>query len=467
MANTTTAIFSMVFSSPAVFSALEMGNCWLSLTLCCLFGGLNGTFVTRNSRPNIVLLMADDLGVGDLGCYGNYTMSTPNIDRLAREGVKLTQHLAAASVCTPSRAAFLTGRYPIRSGKWHQGLSCASRDDHCYHPLNHGFDYFYGLPLGLLSDCQASETPELHSRLRVQLCVATAGIGLASLLLLVPKLAGWLAVPWTVIVTVALLALLFFASWYASYGFTRRWNCVLMRNHEILQQPMREDQVSMLMLKEALSFIDRYKHGPFLLLFCFLHVHTPLTTQEKFVGHSKHGRYGDNVEEMDWMVGKILEALDQERLTKHTLVYFTSDNGGRLEAGGAQLGGWNGLYKGDTVGFRLFCCGVSFSPEGAGACYGSDMCSCTTDVTYHDPPLLFDVSRDPSEVRPLSPDNEALFHSVVQKVEAAVKEHRKTLTPAPLQLSVFNTLWKPWLQPCCGTFPFCGCDKEDDIIPNA
>ncbi|KAM5197162.1 arylsulfatase H [Hipposideros larvatus] len=580
-------------------------NCWLSLTLCCLFGGLNGTFVTRNSRPNIVLLMADDLGVGDLGCYGNYTMSTPNIDRLAREGVKLTQHLAAASVCTPSRAAFLTGRYPIRSGlaspsnlnralpwlggsgglpanettfakllqhrgyrtgmigKWHQGLSCASRDDHCYHPLNHGFDYFYGLPLGLLSDCRASETPELHGRLRVQLCVATAGIGLASLLLLVPKLAGWLAVPWTVIVTIALLALLFFASWYASYGFTRRWNCVLMRNHEILQQPMREDRVSMLMLKEALSFIDRYKHGPFLLLFCFLHVHTPLTTQEKFVGHSKHGRYGDNVEEMDWMVGKILEALDQERLTKHTLVYFTSDNGGRLEAqaGGAQLGGWNGLYKGgrgmggweggirvpgifrwptvleagkvvdeptslmdiyptlshvaggilpqDRVidgrnlmpllegraccsghEFLFHYCGLHlhaarwyqkdcatvwkvhyvtprFSPEGAGACYGSDMCSCTTDVTYHDPPLLFDVSRDPSEARPLSPDNEALFHSVVQKVEAAVKEHRKTLTPAPLQLSVFNTLWKPWLQPCCGTFPFCGCDKEDDIIPNA
>uniref|UniRef100_A0A8B7VA94 Arylsulfatase H-like n=1 Tax=Castor canadensis TaxID=51338 RepID=A0A8B7VA94_CASCN len=72
--------------------------------------------VGQNSRPNIVVLMADDLGVGDLCCYGNKSVSTPNIDRLAHEGVLLTQHLSAASMCTPSRAAFLTGRYPIRSG---------------------------------------------------------------------------------------------------------------------------------------------------------------------------------------------------------------------------------------------------------------------------------------------------------------------------------------------------------------
>ena len=62
--------------------------------------------------------MADDLGIGDIGCFGNDTIKTPNIDRIAREGAKLTHHLAAASLCTPSRAAFLTGRYPIRSGKW-------------------------------------------------------------------------------------------------------------------------------------------------------------------------------------------------------------------------------------------------------------------------------------------------------------------------------------------------------------
>ncbi|KAI4549971.1 hypothetical protein MJT46_019120 [Ovis ammon polii x Ovis aries] len=269
--------------------------------------------------------------------------STPNIDRLAREGVRLTQHLAAASMCTPSRAAFLTGRYPVRSGmasssnlnrdvvwlggsgglppnettfakllqhrgyrtgligKWHQGLSCASRDDHCYHPLNHGFDYFYGMPFELLSDCQGFHTPELHRQLRVQLWVCTVVLGLIPLLLLVPTCARWFLVPWPVILAFALLALVFFVSWFSSYGFTRRWNCVLMRDHEIIQQPVRLERLASLMLKEALAFIDRYKRGPFLLFISFLHVHTPLVTKEKFVGHSKFGLYGDNVEEMDWM----------------------------------------------------------------------------------------------------------------------------------------------------------------------
>ena len=73
---------------------------------------------TPTTKPNMILMIADDLGYGDLGCYGNTSVRTPNIDSLAQDGVKLTQHLAAASVCTPSRAAFLTGRYPVRSGIW-------------------------------------------------------------------------------------------------------------------------------------------------------------------------------------------------------------------------------------------------------------------------------------------------------------------------------------------------------------
>ena len=71
----------------------------------------------RGSKPNIVVLLADDLGIGDLGCYGNTTLPTPNIDSLARDGAKLTHFLTAAAVCTPSRAAFLTGRYPVRYGE--------------------------------------------------------------------------------------------------------------------------------------------------------------------------------------------------------------------------------------------------------------------------------------------------------------------------------------------------------------
>ena len=142
-------------------------------------------------------------------------------------------------------------------GKWHQGLSCASRNDHCFHPLNHGFDYFYGLPFGLFSDCQPSKTPELHCWLRIKLWISTAVLGLVPLLLLIPKFAHCFPVPWKVILVFALLAFLFFVSWYSSYGFTRRWNCILMRNHEIIQQPMKEERVASLMLKEALAFIDR------------------------------------------------------------------------------------------------------------------------------------------------------------------------------------------------------------------
>ena len=70
----------------------------------------------KASKPNVVIFVADDLGIGDVGCFGNNTMKTPNIDKIADEGVKFTQHIAAAAVCTPSRAAFLTGRYPIRLG---------------------------------------------------------------------------------------------------------------------------------------------------------------------------------------------------------------------------------------------------------------------------------------------------------------------------------------------------------------
>ena len=79
--------------------------------------GIITTMAQSSPRPNIVILLADDMGIGDVGCYGNTTLQTPNIDSLARDGMKLTQHLAVESICTPSRSAFLTGRYPKRIGK--------------------------------------------------------------------------------------------------------------------------------------------------------------------------------------------------------------------------------------------------------------------------------------------------------------------------------------------------------------
>ena len=96
------------------------GSEWSVITSIVILGmtrlKLGDATGTAGPRPNILVLMADDLGIGDIGCFGNHTISTPNIDGLAEDGAKLTQFLTAAAVCTPSRAAFLTGRYPIRSG---------------------------------------------------------------------------------------------------------------------------------------------------------------------------------------------------------------------------------------------------------------------------------------------------------------------------------------------------------------
>ncbi|KAF1544842.1 Arylsulfatase D, partial [Eudyptula minor] len=572
----------------------------LTALTSCLFWNTFGLSAAMDSKPNILLFLADDLGIGDIGCYGNNTIRTPNIDRLAREGVKLTQHIAAAPLCTPSRAAFLTGRYPIRSGmassnryralqwnagsgglpanettfarllqqqgyttgligKWHQGVNCESFNDHCHHPLNHGFDYFYGMPFTLLNNCQENKPPELDVALQAKLWVYNQIITLAVLTLTAGKLTGLISIRWKIIACFTLVGGLFFISWYSSYGFVQYWNCILMRNHDVTEQPMRLERTASLMLKEAVSFIKRNRHGPFLLFVSFLHVHTPLFTTAKFLGKSRHGLYGDNVEEMDWMVGKILDSLDKEGLKNHTFTYFASDHGGHLEAqdGSAQLGGWNGIYKGgkgmggweggirvpgvfrwpgvlpsgtvideptslmdiyptvvhlaggilpqDRVidgrnlvpllrgraqksehKFLFHYCGSYlhavrwyqkdsgaiwkahyvtpvFHPPGAGACYGKGICPCFGEgVTHHDPPLLFDLSRDPSEAKPLTADTEPLFHTVIRKIGRAVEEHRRTLTPVPEQLSLYNAVWKPWLQPCCGTFPFCWCDKEGD-----
>nr|KAF6267858.1 hypothetical protein mMyoMyo1_011543 [Myotis myotis] len=89
---------------------------WASLSWMWLLLTVGRSQRADDDKPNIVLIMADDYGIGDLGCYGNDTIRTPNIDSLARDGVQLTQHIAADSMCTPSRSAFLTGRYPIRTG---------------------------------------------------------------------------------------------------------------------------------------------------------------------------------------------------------------------------------------------------------------------------------------------------------------------------------------------------------------
>ncbi|MGH0142776.1 UNVERIFIED_CONTAM: hypothetical protein FKN15_041498 [Acipenser sinensis] len=254
-----------------------------------------------DARPNFIVMMVDDLGIGDIGCYGNSTVRTPNIDRLAQEGVKLTQHIAAGPVCTPSRAAFMTGRYPIRSGKWHLGVNCDSRNDNCHHPVNHGFDYFYGLPFTLFNDCKPGEGTDILADLQTLFRQASQVLGLALLTLLIARLTGFFLVSWKLIVLLTITVLVGFCSWYVPFALVQTWNCIIMKNQDVIEQPMTLETLPQRLLNEAEYFIER-----------------------------------------------ITNVVERLGLSNKTMMYFTSDHGGHLEDSDSrgQKGGWNGIYKG-------------------------------------------------------------------------------------------------------------------------
>ncbi|CAK6450717.1 unnamed protein product [Pipistrellus nathusii] len=295
-------------------------------------------------KPNFVLIVADDLGIGDPGCYGNETLRTPNIDRLASEGVKLTQHLAASPLCTPSRAAFMTGRYPVRSGmasptrigvflfsassgglpstevtfarllkdqgyataligKWHLGTHCHNTSDFCHHPSSHGFDYFHGLPVTNLRDCKAGAGSVFTQAIRLLALAPLQALALALASLAVLRWLGLLRVPLAVFLTLALAAAALLAGLLCFLHYFRPLNCFLMRDRAVSQQPLSYDNLTQRLAADATRFVRRNAERPFLLVFSSIQVHTALYASQDFAGKSKHGAYGDAAEEMDWAVG--------------------------------------------------------------------------------------------------------------------------------------------------------------------
>ncbi|NXN14511.1 STS sulfatase, partial [Indicator maculatus] len=562
---------------------------------------MNNVKTHSASSPNIILMMADDLGIGDLGCYGNRTLRTPNIDKLAEEGVTLTQHIAASPLCTPSRAAFLTGRYPIRSGmaafsrvgvflfsassgglpseeitfskllkqrgyttaligKWHLGMNCESSNDFCHHPLSHGFDYFYGLTVTNFRDCKPGQGSVFLKGVQKSLIIPIQIAGITLVSLAVVQYIGLLKIPFQVLGCCLLIAAISLAGVIFFFYHFRHLNCFLMRDREIVQQPLSYENLTERLTKEAVQFIERNTDEPFLLVLSYLHVHTALYASKNFRGKSKHGLYGDAVEEMDWSVGQVLDSLEKYNLSHKTLVYFTSDQGAHIEevsSTGEVHGGYNGIYKGgksmnweggirvpgllrwsgvilpgayideptsnmdifptivklaeaqlpsdrvidghdlmpllqgkvtrskheflfhycnaylnavrwhpanSEAVWKVFFFTPNFSPEDSNGCYDSHVCFCHDGfITWHDPPLLFDLSRDPEEKVPLTPETESRFYEILRVIHLAVDNHTRSLHAVPDQLSWDNLIWKPWLQLCCSSlFQSCYCDYDSE-----
>lgn len=279
--------------------------------------------------PNFVILFADDLGYGDLGSYGHPTIKTPHLDRLAREGLRLTQFYSAAPLCTPSRAALMTGRLPIRNGM-------AGRRGVLF-PDSAG-----GLP--------ASETT-IAEALRAQ-GYATATVGkwhLGHIPQHLPTAHGfdeYFGLPYSNDMRPE-------NNWdYASENFPV---LPLMEGTEVIERIVDQSLLTERYTQRAIEFIEANQAQPFFLYLPYTAPHTPLMVMPERAGTSKRGLYGDVVEEIDWSVGEIAAALQRLGLAENTLVIFTSDNGPWGWAGlnggsagllrGAKGSPWEGGYR--------------------------------------------------------------------------------------------------------------------------
>lgn len=287
---------------------------------------------TESEHPNIILIVADNFGYGDLGCYGSEIHRTPNIDQLALEGIRLTSFYSTSGVCTPSRASLMTGCYPRRVnmhvsstnfavlrpndpkglhpdeitiarllkeagyitaciGKWHLG------DQDAFLPTRHGFDKFFGVPYSddMVPTKSFPHFPELP----------------------------------------------------------------LMRNEIVIEAPPDRNYLTKRYTEESIRFIHENKDGPF---FLYMPHAMPGSTDHPFSspafqGRSANGPYGDCVEELDWSLGEILKTLKELDIDRKTLVVWTSDNGAvrrnPIQGSNAPLRGWG--YDTSEGGQRVPC----------------------------------------------------------------------------------------------------------------
>ena len=293
------------------------------LIFCMILMSYVGFSQTKEQTPNIVLVLMDDLGYGDLSCYGALDFRTPNIDQIALDGIRFTNYLTPQAVCSASRAALLTGCYANRVGmagalgprsetglahsevtiaemmkqknyataiigKWHLG------DNQAFLPLSQGFDEYLGIPysndMWPMDYDGAAAKPE-------------------------------------------------------NYKSKHPILPLIKDNDKIAEIKTLEDQSTLtgIYTDAAISFIKRNKNKPFFLYLAHSMPHVPINASKKFRGTSKQGLFGDVIQEIDDGIGRIMETLKSNGLDKNTIVIFTSDNGPWLNYGN---------HAGNPGGFR-------------------------------------------------------------------------------------------------------------------
>ena len=269
----------------------------------------------KETPPNVVIIFVDDQGYNDIGVYGSPLIKTPNLDRMAKEGMRFTDFYSASAVCTPSRAALLTGTYAQRIGlpgvlfphhrtglnpeevtiadmlkqkryataaigKWHLG------HEPKFLPTRHGFDWYYGVPYS--NDMSIDPKMELAADVTLREGYTIDAV---------------------------------------KYGKAPRNLVPLLRNEEVIEYPVDQSTLTKRYTERAVGFIETNKDKPFFLYMPHTMPHVPLFASEEFAGKSERGLYGDTIEEIDWSVGQVLKALKEQGVEDRTLVIYASDNG--------------------------------------------------------------------------------------------------------------------------------------------
>ena len=319
---------------------------------------LKGIAQDSNQKLNVIYINVDDLGYGDLGVYGATKVKTPNIDKLASQGIRFTDAHTVSAVCTPSRYAVITGEYPVRNnnlssaifdrdsliidtnkltiadvfkqrgyataciGKWHLGFGNKRPVDWNKElkpgPLELGFDYYYGVPV-------------LNSH-----------------------------PPFVYVENYKVVGLteddpLIYGKEAKTQPYPEKWN---MWDQKIggadkAHELYIDNKVGTTLKDKALDYIKENSKKPFFLYFATTNIHHPFTPDKRFLGTSDAGRYGDFIHELDWIVGKIMQTLDEEGLTENTLLILTSDNGGMLNQGGQDAYAMDHKINGELLGFKF------------------------------------------------------------------------------------------------------------------